>query len=97
MELGNVAADPGDVIQFIDSLSQCFDSVQQGLEDENNAIPLDCLEWKFESYFQVVQSMAVVLRRNNSDNQTTLMLEWFVEVMFSLIQNIVETTEERVF
>jgi len=52
--------------EFLDSMKQCFDDVDQALADENASVPLDYLERRLEDHFQIVNAIAIAIQDNAS-------------------------------
>jgi len=51
-----------DIEEFLDSMKQCFDDVDQALADENASIPLDYLESRLEDQFQIINAIAIAIQ-----------------------------------
>ena len=53
-----------DIEEFLDSMEQCFDDVDQALADENVSIPLKYLESRLEDHFQIANGIAIAIQDN---------------------------------
>jgi len=72
-----------DIEEFLDSMKQYFDDVDQALADENASIPLDYFESRPEEHFQIVYAIAIAIQDNASGD-----LKQTVEDLLSFSENL---------
>ena len=86
-----------DIEEFLTSMGQCFDDVDQALRDEYSSVPLDYLESRLEDHFQIVSAIAIAIaiQDNAGDEYLKQLVSNLLTFSQSLLQDIHTTKIER--
>ena len=88
------AAECQDVEDFLTSMGQCFEDVDDALRDESASVPLDYLESRLEGHFQIANAIAFAIQDNASD-ELKQVLSNLLTFSQGLLQEIHTTTIQR--
>jgi len=88
------AAECEDVEDFLTSMGQCFEDVDNALRDKSASVSLDYLESRLEGHFQIANAIAFAIQDNASDELKQLVSN-LLTFSQGLLQEIHTTTIQR--
>jgi len=88
------AAECEDVEDFLTSMGQCFEDVDNALRDKSASVSLDYLESRLEGHFQIANAIVFAIRDNASDELKQLVSN-LLTFSQGLLQEIHTTTIQR--